>query len=223
MRWLAALLLLSACGSKSDEAASGEGAVPAGLENLAEAGATQSPAQLQARAEAAIGAIAQDPRFSEIRGGALNAVCGKVDSKLPSGKYGGAKPFVVTPEGVAVISATPRINFDDPADPFPDLYIRWCATPEEMQTIGSTVARTAEAPPPPPELLPETIDPVPSGNWGVVPGAAPPPPPTPKTPEAPAAAAKEKSAPPLPPAPQAGDGDSFLKSVIRPADPKPGN
>jgi hypothetical protein len=225
MRWLAALLLLSACGSKNDEEAGG-GASPAALEGLDEAAGTLNPAQLEARAAAAIGVIATDPRFSEIRGGPMNAVCGKVDTKLPNGKYSGFKPFVVTPEGVAVISATPGILFNDPADPFPDLYIRWCATPEEMQTIGPMIARNAEVPPPPVEVPPETIDPVPQGNWGVVPGAAPPPPPppAPKVAEAPAAAAKEK-APPPPPAVnrQPGDEDSFMKSVIKPGEPKAGN
>lgn len=221
MRWFAAaLLLLGACGSKSDEDAGDGGATPAGLEALPE-GAAMSPAQLQARAEAAIGAIAKDPRFSEIRGGPLNAVCGKVDSKLPNGKYAGPRPFVVTPEGVAVISVTPSIMFDDPTDPFPDLYIRWCATPEEMQTIGPAIARTAEAPPPPPaELPPETIDPVPTGNWGVVPGAAPPP--APKAAEPAPAAPKEKTPPP-PVKRQPGDEDSFMKSVIRAEEPKAGN
>jgi hypothetical protein len=176
---------------------------------------------LQAKAAAAIGVIAQDPRFSEIRGGPLNAVCGKVDSKLPNGKYAGPRPFVVTPEGVAVISATPAIMFDDPADPFPDLYIRWCATPEEMQTIGPAIARNAEMPPPPPAPLPETIDPVPQGKWGVVPGAAPAP--APKAAEAPPAA-KEKAPPPAPVVNrQPGDEDSFMKSVIKPTEPKPGN
>jgi hypothetical protein len=108
--------------------------------------------------------------------------------------------------------------FDDPADPFPDLYIRWCATPEEMQTIGPAIARTAEVPPPPPvELPPETIDPVPQGNWGLVPGAAVPPPAAPVP-------AKEKAAPPAPVAKrQPGDEDSFMKSVIRAEEPKPVN
>lgn len=220
MRWLAALLLVSACNSKGDDEAGG-GASPAAIEGLEEVPGAQSPAQLQARAAAAIGPIATDPRFSEIRGGALNAVCGKVDSKLPNGQYAGFRPFVVTPEGVAVISATPTINFDDPADPFPDLYIRWCATPEEMQTIGPAVARSAAVPPPPVDLPPETIDPIPEGDWGVVPGAAPPP--APKVAEAPAPAPKEKAAPPAPVKRQPGDEDSFMKSVIKPQEPEPSN
>jgi hypothetical protein len=220
MRLLAALLLLSACGSKSGNEGEGGGgeASPAAIEGLAQAPGALSPEQMQAKAAAALSSIAEDPRFSEVRAGPLNAVCGKVDSKLTNGKYSGFRPFLVTPEGVAVISATPRIMFDDPADPFPDLYIRWCATPEEMQTIGPVIARTAELPPPPPELPPETIDPVPQGNWGVIPGAAvAPPQPAPAT-------AKEKAAPPAPVVKrQPGDEDSFMKSVIRAEEPKPGN
>jgi hypothetical protein len=224
MRWLAALLLLSACGSKSDEGRSGGEATPAGLEGLAPEAAALSPEQLQAKAAAAVGAIAKEPRFSDLKAGPLNSVCGHVDSKLPNGKYAGFRPFLVTPEGVAVISTTPRIMFDDPADPFPDLYIRWCATPEEMQTIGPAIARNAEVPPPPVELPPETIDPVPTGNWGVVPGAAPPPPAATKAAEAPPVAPKEKTALPAPVVNrQPGDEDSFLKSVIRPQEPKSGN
>lgn len=220
MRWLAALLLLSACGSKSEDGGGGE-ATPAGLEGLVEAPAGLSPEQLQARAAAALATITSAPRFSEIKGGPLNAVCGKVDTKLPNGKYAGFRPFLVTPEGVAVISATPQIMFDDPADPFPDLYIRWCATPEEMQTIEPVLTRNAEAPPPPAELPPEIIDPVPQGNWGVVPGAAPAP--AVKSSEVAAVAAKEKT-PQVPVVSRKpGDEDSFMKSVIRAEEPKPGN
>lgn len=223
MRWFAALLLLAGCGSKSDDQDSG-GADPAALEAPIEGLAPLNPAQLQAKAETALAGITKEPRFADLRGGPLNSVCGQVDSKLPNGKYAGFRPFLVTPEGVAVISAAPRIMFDDPADPFPDLYIRWCATPDEMQTIGPMIARSAEVPPPV-ELPPETIDPVPQGNWGVVPGGAPLPPPAPKTIETPPASAKEKAPPPPPPVVnrQPGDEDSFLKSVIRPPEPKAGN
>jgi hypothetical protein len=222
MRWLAALLLLAGCGSKSDNADGGGEGTPPAVDVGLEGAPTLSPAQMQARAEMLVGAIAKDPRFADLKAGPLNSVCGKVDSKQPNGKYGGFTPFLITPEGVAVVSATPRIMFEDPADPFPDLYIRWCATPEEMQAIGPAIARVAEVVPPPVELPPETIDPVPEGNWGVVPGAAPPP--APKAIEAPPAAAKEKAPPPAPAMkPQPGDEDSFLKSVVRPQEPKSGN
>ena len=218
MRWFAALLLLAGCGSKSEQGERG-GSDPAALETLVEGPTALSPQQLQARAASAVATIARDPRFANIRAGASNSVCGEVDTKLPSGKYAGFRPFLVTPEGVAVISAGPRIMFDDPADPFPDLYIRWCATPQEMQTIGPMVARTAEVSPP--EDLPaETIDPVPDGNWGVVPDAVPPPASS-KAPQAapPAAAVKAPAAPA--PLRQPGDEDSFFKSVIRqPEEPK---
>jgi hypothetical protein len=222
MRWLAALLLLAGCGSKSDDAGQG-GETPAAPDAGIGGAASLTPAQLQGKAAAALAGITKDPRFGDLRAGPLNAVCGMVDSKLPNGKYAGFRPFLVTPEGVAVISVTSRVMFDDPADPFPDLYLRWCATPEEMQTIGPMIAKKAEVPPPA-ELPPETIDPVPEGNWGVVPGAAPPPPPAPKAAEAPPAAPKEKAPPPPPPANrQPGDEDSFLKSVLRPQEPKAGN
>jgi hypothetical protein len=222
MRWLAALLLLAGCGSKSENA-DGGGETPAAMDVGLEGAPTMDPAQMQAKAAALIGAIAKDPRFGDLSAGPLNAICGQVDSKQPNGKYSGFRPFVITPEGVAVISATPRIMFDDPADPFPDLYIRWCATPEEMQTIGPMIAKNTELPPPA-ELPPETIDPVPEGNWGVVPGGAPLPPAPPKAVEAPASAPKEKAPPPAPVVNrQPGDEDSFLKSVIRPQEPKPGN
>jgi hypothetical protein len=218
MRLFAALLLLAGCGSKSEQRESG-GSDPAGLETLVQGPAELSPQQLQARAASAVGTIAEDPRFAEIRAGVSNSVCGQVDAKLPNGKYAGLRPFLVTPEGVAVISAGPRIMFDDPADPFPDLYIRWCATPQEMQTIGPMVAQTAEVSPP--EDLPaETIDPVPDGNWGVVPDAMPPPASV-KTPPAapPVAAIKAPAA--AAPIRQPGDEDSFFKSVIRaPEEPK---
>jgi hypothetical protein len=91
-------------------------------------------------------------------------------SRGPDGKPAW-RPFVVTPEGVAVVSTTPEVRITDPEDPFPDFYIRWCASPAELARLqpnmigGETLGLGADPPTPeipdvPPDL-PMDIAPVP--------------------------------------------------------------
>jgi hypothetical protein len=155
MKRLAALLLcLSACGSQeSDANGANEAPDPAAealaAANLLAADEAQDPAVLEARVERAMSGILRDPgsaRYASIRAGMARSICGEVDSKQEDGRRGGFRPFVVTPEGVAVVSTTTGIGFGDPADIFPDYYIRWCASPEELIRLGPAIRTPPPAP-----------------------------------------------------------------------------
>ena len=207
MKKLAFLLLLplSGCGWASPEEANveAEGADIAAealaAANQAAGEQAEDPAVLQARVERAMSVILRDAktaRYANIRSGVARSVCGEVDSKQENGRYGGMRPFVVTPEGVALVSATAAIGFGDPADIFPDYYIRWCASPEELTRLGPAVRTPLPALPEPgvPADIPDvpTLDPAPGGPQGD---------PAPKA---------------RPPAePGADKDDSFFNSVVR--------
>jgi hypothetical protein len=145
MKRFLALLLLAGCGSQdgSQRGASGGAGLPgeAGMSEME--GNDENPAQLQARAVAALSSELPDPqsaRYANVRKGAGEAICGDVDAKGVDGEYSGYRPFVVSPEGVAVVSRTRTVMFNDPGDLFPDAYIRWCAPPEELNSLGARVA-----------------------------------------------------------------------------------
>jgi hypothetical protein len=203
---LIAGLLVAGCdwGRDEDAAPGSEGAaLPAGADALSAAGG-DSAAQAQQKAVHALSVIlpdAKSARYAEVRAGTAGAVCGMVDAKQPDGKYSGPRPFAVSPEGVAVVSTSPQVMFDDPEDVFPDFYIRWCATPAELRLIGPRVALPGEPPPTVeeiPDLLEQEI-------------AAAPPPLPPAAPEPPPPTAQAKATTPAPPP---GD-DSFSSAVVR--------
>jgi hypothetical protein len=212
MRFWPALLLLSACGAQGPAGQSGDPETPVAdlsADNLAAGTAPQDIARIQARVDAAMGAILRDPKsakYANVRSGAAGAVCGEVDLKQAGGKYGGSRPFVITPQGGAFVSASNPISFGNPDDPFPDLYIRWCATPDELKTLGPGLnAAALRGPAAPAELptIPE-LDPA-EINQADAP-----------------AAATEAAPPARPPAPAAqapqggsGESDSFFNSVAR--------
>lgn len=203
IRRFAILMLagLAACDRGEDDAATGAPApAPSAAPQVTKVDAGR---MLQEKAAAGLRAILPDPddaRFADIRSGTAGAVCGKVDTEQPDGKRSGFRPFVVTPEGVGIISLTPTVMLNDPEDLFPDYYIRWCATPAELATLEvgteiNTAAPMTEVPADLPELgkLPEP---------GETPSAHP---------------AEVAAAPPTPPAPAASSSDleSFSKAVIR--------
>lgn len=199
-----ALALVAGCDSRDAESmdAAPEGQVPAAAGTLPGQGG--DPAQAQQRAVAALSILlpdARSARYAQVRPGTAGAVCGIVDARQADGKYSGPRPFVVSPEGVAVVSTTPLVNFDDPEDVFPDFYIRWCATPAELRTIGPRIA-LPDAPPPMADDIPELLE-------GEIAGAEAPAEPLPPPREAPSVQAKA-SAPLAPP----GD-DSFSSAVLR--------
>jgi hypothetical protein len=209
MRKFLALLLLVGCDSQPRHNGGGSGTPPqdaALMERLSADPAPQDAAQLEARVASAMSGILIDAgsaRYANIRNGAVGAICGEVDSKQSDGKHGGMRPFLITPQGMAVISSMPQVVFVDPSDIFPDLYIEYCASPEELSQLGprlDSAARNPAAIPMPVEAPPLASPPE------IAPAAEPAP--VPERP-APAPAAPARTPPP-------GD-DSFSGAVLRPA------
>lgn len=186
MRRMLLLLLLAGCDARPDADGEGNEVLAAPQAATGQATAGEQGAANMALAKQALGAILEDPasaRYSEVRSGAAGSVCGRVDSR----------PFVVTPEGVAVVSPAPKVMFDDPDDVFPDFYIRWCASSEELRRIGPRVVTG-----PLPDLPP--IE-----EYPLIPGDEPPAPPVEALP--PPAPGKAK--------PPSAEEDSFSRAVLR--------
>jgi len=201
MKRLVALLLLSACSADPEPATNDADAnASAAAEALPDAVAERD--LLQARAAAALAPLLQDPGSAQYIGlwrGTEGAICGGVDSSLRGGGRSGVLPFLVTPEGAATVSKTQDLRFDNPKDKFLTLYLRWCATPEEVSLLAAP-AGPADTPLPPDERLL-----VPAENES---DALAPPPPV-------------ETAPPAPvPSRRGGDGDSFSDAVLRPIPPE---
>lgn len=204
------LLLLAGCNSEENSRSGGGGAVPA-AGDLDVQPAVPSPAALQARAQAAVSATILDPRsarYANIRAGSGGSICGDVDAKGENGQMQGFRPFVVSPEGVAVVSSASTIMFDNPADMFPDFYIRYCAPPEELPMLQRKMAEQVGANLPPPPAEPEPA-PLPPGDLPL------PDSPIMATPPAPPPGARKPAAPKAQPKAQPGDEDSFFNAVIR--------
>ena len=218
MKRLLILLLLSGCDSQRDENAGGTrpAAAQAGMEDPTVNEA--DPAVLQARAETAVSAAILDPasaRYANVREGSGGSICGDVNAKGENGRPQGFRPFVVSPEGVAVVSSAATIMFDNPADLFPDFYLRYCAPLEDLPMLHRKMAARSPDPTAPPDA---NLGPAPPSDLPPLtpPLAAPPPPPavspvplSPLTPRGPAAPKAQPKA-------QGGDEDSFFNSVIRP-------
>ena len=144
------LLLLSGCdsGSQTDEASSAT-PTPAAAAGISAPAGAEETARFQQRIQQSLAPIlidAESARYANLRAGAAGSVCGNVDSKQGDGNYSGPRPFVITPEGVAVISTASRVVFDDPLDPFSDFYIRWCASPDELRRLGPEIAGSLNTP-----------------------------------------------------------------------------
>lgn len=209
MKRLAAILLLSACsqepagpGDEAEATAPPGAAAPVG--NL-----SGDAAGLQARVDLAMAAVLQDPRgarYRDVRSGLAGTICGEVDPRRTRGGYAGFRPFLVTPEGAARVATAPRLTFDDPTDTFPDLYIRWCASAEELRRLEPELRRAiagSGGAVPPADPLPG-VDPLPDPFLGDLP-----PPPVPP----PLPSARGENRPP--------DVNSFVNSVKRKPDQPP--
>jgi hypothetical protein len=179
-----------------------------GIEDPNAAPTPEDAAQLQARLSSAMAGALTNPQtasYTNVRSGAGGSICGEVDSKQADGKRSGFRPFLVSPQGVALVSTTPQILFHDPVDIFPDLYIEWCATPEELRQIGPRLNSASRKP-----LDSGTpIDqPIPSLPAEVAMSAPPAEMPIPQE-RRPVAASDPVKQP-------AGDPDSFSSAVLRP-------
>lgn len=205
---LSLLLFLSACGSKNDSETA-RGGQPDSTNLEFSPPGTLSLAQLESKAAQALASVLlspRDARYWNVRPGSGGAVCGEVDSRQEDGKFGGPRPFVVTAEGVAVVSPATRVVYGDPGDLFPDFYIRWCATPEELAKLGPNIREEAPAEPGMSNMANVTDMPLPApASEPPLPAAPPASPPA----EAPKA---EQASPRKQPS---GDQDSFFNAVIR--------
>lgn len=196
-------LLLAGCGSKQatstgnvadPEAAAAAAAANALVANALAPADPNDPARLQALiAQAMPAAIpdAKDAQYRNVRGGAGGAVCGEVASK-PVGRAAPVfRPFVINPDGLAVVAATPKLAFADPSDFVADAWIRWCASPEELQKLAPQLRHV--------EVTPSAVgDNVQAGAEPAPPVSAPP-----------ASPAKPAPSPQPPPA----SVESFFNSV----------
>ena len=185
------LLLLAGCGSKSgvDANNAAADAIQADLTPNMAAVEANSAAHVQDLIDRALPVILPDAKkaqYRNVRAGAGGSACGEVSAKTTHGFV----PFVVTPAGVGILGTSPKIAYEDPSDFLADAWIRWCATPEELQKVSATIQKAK------PDALGNLAVPIPDVPVGT-PGA-----PAPDTPPA-------KQGPPPPP-PQIG---SFFNSV----------
>ena len=188
---IAAALLL--CGCDSSGGGSGDGGDDAGAPasgplpgNLVEALSPEEMARLRSRAVTALALLvpnAASAGYARLRNGAGGAICGEVEA---AGR-GVLFPFLVTPDGAAIVSRAPAIRLDDADDPFPDLYMQYCATVEELGRLGAQMNSLVPAPVQEPPPLPPS-----QSN-----------------------AAEMDETPADEPGPRPGDDESFFNAVVR--------
>jgi len=208
MRRALPLLLLTFLAGACDRLTGGGGGNAADpgdpLANLQVTDRNADPARMQALIDQAMPAAlggAKHPQYSNVRPGAGGAVCGEVSA---AGEP--ARPFIVTPDAIALVAAQPRLNYADPSDFTADAYVRWCATPEEMKTIQAEIRRAAADP--------ANIA-MPAANAAAAASAVAAEPPAPPPEAAPVSAARPAPPRPSPSAAAAGDIDSFANAVRR--------
>jgi hypothetical protein len=201
------LLILAGCGSGKNES---NQAAP--VEQPPSALTQTEQARLEGLIRQALPAVLPDALtavYRNVKAGAGGSVCGEVASAQANGAPGAFRHFVIRPDASAVLGQGPVIAFDDPEDPLADAWMRWCATPEELQSLKPTLDNAAAATANAAALLEaEAIEtPLP---------AAPLPPPVQEPVPQPEPKAKAPSATPPretpPPPPQI---DSFFNSVQR--------
>ena len=200
--WLL-VLTLAGCGSKesADSSNAADARAQDPLANLQTPDSGQDPARLQALIARAMPSAlpdAKDAHYRNIRAGAGGSACGEVAAKGTSM----FRPFVVTPQAMAVVGESAHIAYDDPSDFFADAWIRWCASPEELQNLAAQLERAAK-----------------TGGDGdnEVVASIPTPVPPSQAPTPPRLAAPSEQPPQARPhgPPPAADIDSFVKSVQR--------
>jgi hypothetical protein len=86
---------------------------------------------------------ADGAQYRALRAGAGGSACGEIVTAGKGPLAGVARPFIVTPDGVAVVADGPEIGWDDPDDFVADAWIRWCATPEELERLRPQLERAA--------------------------------------------------------------------------------
>ena len=196
---LAAAFGLAGCGPDGGQGGGG-GEPPADQAAAPAPSNTLSPAELETQARTALRiALGAPPgRLAHLRSGANGAICGEAETAPTATSIGGMRLFLVTRSGEAFVSRTETLGLDDPTDPFPNLYVQWCATPAEGRAIREQLSRMdpseVQLPPPPADPL-AGLPPVPP-DTDVDAAPAPPAPPRPR--------------------PRPRDDDSFFNAVVRP-------
>ncbi|MDB5694360.1 MAG: hypothetical protein JWO81_3423, partial [Alphaproteobacteria bacterium] len=153
----AVALLLAGCGSRGggggnvadNEAAAVGAEANAMLANLGAPSGQDDAARIRdliARAMPAAMPDAKDAQYRNLRSGVGGAVCGEVAAKTAGRAAPAFRPFVINPDGFAVVAATPKLAYDDPGDFVADAWIRWCASPEELQKLAPQLHRAASDP-----------------------------------------------------------------------------
>ncbi len=191
-----AALALAGCGSNErgeavdNDALAAAAAANAAVANLAGPAAGDEGPRIQAliaRAMPGAMAHAKDAQYRGLHLGAGGAVCGEVASKPAGSAAPVFRPFVIDPGGFAVVAATPKLAYDDPGDFVADAWIRWCASPEELQRLAPQIHRAAADPASAPmnslapsadagvSAAPETAPPAPTPAHPAAPAAKPPP------------------------------------------------
>jgi hypothetical protein len=151
--WIVGVAALLAAGCDARSGSGGSGVPESGASDPALANALLNPeeaARLRAQAVAALAGVlpgAAGAAYINVRSGSAGAICGEVDA----GDALGRRPFVVTPTGAAMLSPTPELRLEDPNDPFPDLYMQYCASTDELMRLSERMERVrpSDAPPSP--------------------------------------------------------------------------
>ncbi|HEX8217318.1 MAG TPA: hypothetical protein VF577_07625 [Allosphingosinicella sp.] len=199
-------LALAACGSDGS-GASGNNQAIAPTDNGAAAAPATDPMPRILTAMATLLADPASALYSSLREGSVGSICGAIAVPQPGGAHAAPVPFVVTPGGEALVSATAHLAWDAPEDPFPTAYARYCATPEELEAMRAAIA--ASPAPPPPEEPPPAED-LPLDE--AIPAPVPvPPPPRPRLTRPPAQPPAARPEPPSDP-----NDVSFVNAVRRP-------
>ena len=123
------LVLLAACqGNRVDP--------DAGSNAQNEAAAANPNSAVLERARSALRAVLVDDsqvRYEEVRSVPGGAICGRI---VRGGQAASdALPFVVTPAGEGFLGRSARLTLEDLSDPFPDIYMRWCSSIEELRAL----------------------------------------------------------------------------------------
>ena len=190
---------LAGCGDRSRTA--GGGAPDAEAEAAAMLANGVDPSELaglRSRVQTALSGLVPSPmtaRYANLRNGSAGAACGEVEL-VPGAPL---HPFVVTADGVATVNTSAEIHLENPDDPFPDLYMQYCASVEELQRLGDRLENVSTVAIPAPVDVPPT--PVPQADDG--------PPDELPVDEPPAPAPRNDRRAP------AGDDDSFFNAVVR--------
>jgi len=155
--------------------------------------------------------VASGFQVATVRRGSGGSICGDVDLTHTRVGTPSRLPFVITPDRVAFVSSTDAIAITDALDAFPDQYMRWCASVEELARMRQALSRSR------PDVNVPTNDVAPLEVNTDVPAQAPPPDSPPVAPPPPAPQTERWHAVPPPRSNHSDDSPaSFFNQIARP-------